>query len=263
MLFRPCSDLHAEFWREDQVTRIIESVVPPLATDQETVAIIAGDLALAHRQDLWLRILNLLSERFFAVIYVEGNHFFYHNDFFGRIAELKRMVSLPGNVHFLENESTEIEGVVIIGATLWTDFNGENFFLMQHARTEMNDFKTIRKATGELLLPEDTAELFYQSRRFIFDTLKEARGKRTIVVTHHGVSPLSVHERYRGDSLNWAFMSDLSQRIMDHGPDFWLHGHTHDSFDYFLGRTRVVVNPYGYHNMETNPHYENALLFKL
>ena len=33
------------------------------------------------------------------------------------------------------------------------------------------------------------------------------------------------------------------QRNLDPGPDLWVHGHTHNSFDYTLGRTRVVVNP--------------------
>lgn len=29
-------------------------------------------------------------------------------------------------------------------------------------------------------------------------------------------------------------------------PDLWLHGHVHDSFDYNVGRTRVIANPAGY-----------------
>ena len=82
-------------------------------------------------------------------------------------------------------------------------------------------------------------------------------------MTHHGISPLSIHERYRGDNLNWAFMSDLSQEILDHGPLLWVHGHTHDSFDYVLGKTRVVVNPYGYQEVEMNPQYDSRLLIEL
>ena len=44
---------------------------------------------------------------------------------------------------------------------------------------------------------------------------------------------------------------------MDRGPDLWVHGHTHDSFDYVLGWTQVVVNPYGYQDVETTiPRYK-------
>lgn len=28
--------------------------------------------------------------------------------------------------------------------------------------------------------------------------------------------------------------------------DLWVHGHVHESFDYWIGRCRVVCNPRGY-----------------
>jgi predicted phosphohydrolase len=198
MLVRPFSDLHVEFWQPNKIPRILEMVIPPLPTDKETVALVAGDIGLAHRQETWLKVISLLAKQFMAVIYVEGNHFFYHNDFFGRIQELKAKVSLPRNVHFLENESVEINGVLFVGAILWTDFLGKDFFKMQYARTHMNDFFVIKKADGKHLIPEDTVELFEQSKRFIFETLVAAGDKKRVVVTHHGVSSLSIHDQYRG-----------------------------------------------------------------
>jgi Icc-related predicted phosphoesterase len=173
------------------------------------------------------------------------------------------MVSIAKNVHFLENESVEVEGVVFIGATLWTDFGGGDFFKMAHARKNMSDFEVITKPTGERLLPEDTLELFYQSKRYIFDEIKNAGRKTTVVVTHHGISPLSIDERFKGDRLNCAFMSDLSGEILDQGPGLWVHGHTHNSFDYRIGKTRVIVNPYGYKDVEVNKQYSKDLVIEL
>jgi len=263
MLVRPFSDIHAEFLSQHKINRILGMVVPPLSADSETVALIAGDLGLAHHQETWLKPLGVFSRQFRAVVYVEGNHFFYHNDFFGRIQELKNNVSLPKNVHFLENETVEIDDFVFIGATLWTDFQGKDFFKMQQARKNMNDFVVIKKPTGQRLLPEDTVDLFCESRKYIFDAIKSAGGKKRVVVTHHGVSPLSIHERFRGDSLNSAFMTDLSNEVIDQGPDLWVHGHTHNSFDYILGKTRVVVNPYGYKDVEVNPQFDKKLAIEL
>jgi hypothetical protein len=263
MLVRPFSDLHAEFWPANKIDRILGTVVPPLPTDKETVALVAGDIGLAHRQETWLKVMSILAKQFLAVIYVEGNHFFYHNDFFGRIQELKTKVSLPKNVHFLENEMVEINGVIFIGAMLWTDFLGKDFFKMQYARKNMNDFVLIKKPDGLRLLPEDTVDLFYESKSYIFGVLADAGDKKTVVITHHGVSPLSIHEKFRGDSLNCAFMTDISNGIIDHGPDLWVHGHTHNSFDYALGKTRVVVNPYGYKDVEVNPQYAKQLIIEL
>jgi predicted phosphohydrolase len=189
MLVRSFSDIHAEFWQPHEIQRILGMVVPPLPADRETVALVAGDLGLAHRQDTWLKPLKILAEQFLAVVYVEGNHFYYHNDFFGRIHELKSEVSLPKNVHFLENESVEINGVLFIGATLWTDFQERDFLKMQNARKSMNDFVVIKKPNGQRLLPEDTVDLFHESRDYIFEEIRNARGRKTVVVTWH-LAPL-------------------------------------------------------------------------
>ena len=32
----------------------------------------------------------------------------------------------------------------------------------------------------------------------------------------------------------------------------WIHGHIHESFDYKIGKTRVVCNPRGYASIEEN-----------
>jgi Icc-related predicted phosphoesterase len=66
----------------------------------------------------------------------------------------------------------------------------------------------------------------------------------TVVLTHHAPHPGSVHERFAGSIINGAFISDLTELVEQ--ADLWLHGHAHDSFDYRVGRCRVVCNPRGY-----------------
>ena len=134
---------------------------------------------------------------------------------------------------------------------------------MQNARKNMNDFVLIKKEDGTRLMPEETVDQFQESKKYIFDALANAGGNKTVVVTPHGVSPRSIHEKFRGDSLNYAFMTDISNEIIEHGPNLWVHGHTHNSFDYTLGRTRVVVNPYGYKDVEVNPQYDRQLTVEL
>ena len=43
-------------------------------------------------------------------------------------------------------------------------------------------------------------------------------------------------------------------------PALWVHGHMHDSFDYRLGRTRVVCNPRGYFPHQLNPDFRPLLV---
>jgi len=263
MIIRPVSDLHVEFWPQKNVCPVLASVIPEMPCDGATVLVIAGDIGLAHKEWTWRTILNRLARRFKAVVYVEGNHFYYHNDYFGRLNQLESMQQLPGNVYFLENDSIEIDGVLFIGATLWTDFNAEDFESMFLARGKMSDFHIISTSMGNLLHPHDTVLIHQQSRKFIFDILRRMRGKRTVVVTHHGISPQSIHERYHGELLNGAYMSDFSSDIIKHGPDLWIHGHMHDSFAYQLGTTRVVVNPFGYWGVAENADFDCHLTIEV
>lgn len=42
--------------------------------------------------------------------------------------------------------------------------------------------------------------------------------------------------------MNPAFACDLSDLIVRYQPEVWIHGHTYESFDYYVGGTRVVRN---------------------
>jgi len=68
-----------------------------------------------------------------------------------------------------------------------------------------------------------------------------------IVVGHHCPSEQSVADMYKGNLLNGAFRSKLDDFI-EARPQirYWLHGHTHHNFNYWIGETRVVCNPRGY-----------------
>ncbi len=84
-------------------------------------------------------------------------------------------------------------------------------------------------------------------------------------MTHHAPSPLSVHPRYAGSPLNAAFVSDLSRVAGGGRAALWIHGHTHDSFDYDLGGTRVVCNPRGYakDGVNENPRFDAGLVVEV
>lgn len=63
----------------------------------------------------------------------------------------------------------------------------------------------------------------------------------------------SVPPRFARDLLTPAFASNLED-LMDGGRvQLWIHGHTHDPFDYEIHGTRVVCNPRGYAPYELTP----------
>lgn len=231
------SDLHLE------VAALEEPLVPPEGAD---VCVMAGDLVnSASRGVKWLADnVDLPS------VYVPGNHEFYRNSVIEGLEAGREEARLHPQVHFLENDLAVIGGVRFIGAALWTDFclMGQQPLAMEFARGSMNDYRAIswRKEPWQRFLPRHSHDMHVKSRRFLETALKIPFAGPTVVVTHHCPHPLSVHEKYRGDLLNAAFTSDLTDVIELGRPDLWVHGHTHDSFDYEVGQTRVICNPRGY-----------------
>ena len=76
--------------------------------------------------------------------------------------------------------------------------------------------------------------------------LNEPFAGKTVVITHHAPSEKSVHPRYANNLLTPAFASDLEDLMEGDRVALWIHGHTHDVFDYEVYGTRVVCNPRGY-----------------
>ena len=82
-----------------------------------------------------------------------------------------------------------------------------------------------------------------------------------MVVSHHAVHWNSIHPRFRSDPVTGAFLSDQSELIEAYQPALWVHGHVHNSSDYFIGTTRVLCNPHGYGN--ENPDFNGALVVEV
>lgn len=253
MLIRITSDLHSEFWGNKNPHRILNTIVPEMPEDNETVLVVAGDLGLS-KYDLWIQILGMLSSRFKAVIFVFGNHFYYNNNVFDEEFEIEDDL-----VYLLEDSHVTIDGVNFVGATLWTDFNNKNSLDMYMAQQHMNDYHIIKNLDNTVLTPEQTYNRFKISKKYIFDFLKAHKDEKNIVVTHHGCSYKSIDQGYVNDVLNYAYITDLSEEILDTKPLLWIHGHIHASSDYMIGDTRVICNPYGYLGYKPNKHY-NAIL---
>ncbi len=109
----------------------------------------------------------------------------------------------------------------------------------------MADYRLIQTAPNVLLTANDTVVMHEKSRQFFTQTL-QAHGRRSpcVVVSHHAPHAQSIHPRFADNRVNPAFVSDLTSLLGQ--SDVWVHGHTHDGFDYRVNGTRVVANPAGY-----------------
>ena len=193
-----------------------------------------------------------------TVLMVMGNHEHYGGQFERTYDYIKS--NMPANVHLLEKETLEIDGVLFVGATLWTDMNQGDAMTMYHLKDGMNDYHQIRMQTNgnyHRLVPERTYFEHQRTLEFLQIALANNRQRKqprpVVVVTHHAPSRLSIKPRYENDHLmNGGYSSDLSNIMLDH-PEIrvWTHGHTHDEFRYQIGETTVLCNPRGYYGHES------------
>jgi len=223
------------------------------ANDADLV-ILAGDVARPREALEWAGALRK------PVLYVPGNHEFYGGSIDGTRATLRRLCA-GTNVRLLDDGIVELGGLRFVGSTLWTDFllfgDGQRERAMQDAQRAIRDFTQIRLRDGHErpFTAADSVARFALHSRFIAKALATPVAGPTVVITHHAPSPRSIHPRFRDSPLNACFISRLEHLMDGARVRLWIHGHTHDSFDYTVNGTRVVCNPRGYAKNGVN---ENA-----
>jgi len=234
MKIQLASDLHLEFIAKRFPDERL--ICPAPGAD---VLVLAGDIHVGTNAP------KLFRDWPVPVVYLAGNHEFYGHEWQETRIALRRECVEQG-IHFLDNDIFEYQGIRLVGSTLWTDFKlrGQpQGHQMLEAEQRMNDYYRIRSKSG-LLRAEDTLGDHQRSVRWLREVLNDSDLDRTVVVTHHAPHALSINPKYVGDPVNAAFASDLTDLLFQ--TRLWLHGHTHDSCRYQVGRCQVVSNPAGY-----------------
>ncbi len=226
------SDLHLEF-----------SGLTVPKTGYEVV-LLAGDIHVGSDGAKWAKA----QFPQVPVIYICGNHEFYNGEINDVIAKIRAECD-GSNVHFCDDETIEIGDYRFICATLWSDFRleGDAESSKQQAAREMNDYHVI-SYRDSLLKPADTEKFHYASRSFIQSqlALNPEKNDKAVVVTHHAPSRKSLlYERIDLD-ISPVYASSQDDLIKQYAPKLWVHGHTHESVDYYIETTRVLSNPRGY-----------------
>jgi len=244
------SDLHLE----------LSALQLPPSLDFD-VALLAGDIVWPGRRlPEWVSSSPVLR-RARAVVAVSGNHEYFDSPMQPTAAAMQQAAATltAPPLHLLDASEVRIDGVRFLGCTLWTDFelridtaNGpisDRERGMATAARAMADYRTIAWCEGAAaprpLTPWDTLRLHRQQRQWLQRRLAEPFDGATVVVTHHGPHRGSLAPRFAADWVSSAYLSELPESFFE-VPALWVHGHTHSSHDYRVGRCRVVCNPRGY-----------------
>lgn len=259
MIFIPISDIHNEFEPMDYT----------IYTDNTNdILVIAGDFFVAGHWPRLIELIRPLSERFREVIYVLGNHDYWGGSFVSTLGRFKQELSIFGNVHVLEKDCVVFDGVAFVCATLWTDFSNHNQMVKWDAQRNMRDYKKIRNGTTiepykKKLFASDIEMDHVNAKHYIkAEVLKQKElGHKVVVVTHHGpsaksrMSTVSITNEY-----NPMYYSNMDLLVEELSPEYWIHGHTHESKFYTIGTTQVIVNPRGYAPDDLNEEFDPVLL---
>jgi len=197
------------------------------------VLILAGDLMPLRTTDLACRVFNGLCARFAHVVFVPGNHEYYRSHPAAVWTRLIACAQRIPNLHVLNPGIVTIDGIRFVGATLWFPDTPDEILY----RNALADFRMIA----------DFEPWVHDTHVEHLAFLKVHVRPGDVVVTHHLPHPRSIDPQYAGSALNRFFLAgDAAELVERAGARLWVHGHTHATCDYVIGKTRVVCNPRGY-----------------
>ena len=268
---RIASDLHLEAFTGRRAEDLCADFLPPDARDEDSILVLAGDISSNGEQ--LLDFLEVCCKRFKKVYYVAGNHEWYRHDYKMYSSHMKKTLldratygDIFANLEFSFDSVgyEEIDDLKLrfIFCPLWAD-GGPSVEDQAQVQFYLNDFRLITNGyhqdhgslvrfTVQDMIREHRAQK-YQLEEY----LKQPFDGRTVVITHHLPSRRLVSERFwpkdGSDGANGGFASNCDNMIAVHEPWLWVHGHTHDTIDTQLWKTRIVCNPCGYRGEWSSP----------
>ncbi len=257
MKVRLYSDTHLDWYEGSTKTWY----PPEMPDDKETTLILAGDIWVGTKCVEWdsTSWLGTVASKFKTVLVVLGNHDYWPDN--------KRAITIRNggkklndmlvahcifNVHVLDMSTFEENGVLFIGATLWTDMDKGSPLTMHNMPTHMNYDGKIAYETGPngqwaRFTSERWVREHIKHRDYIKHVAAQNKDKTVVVITHHIPLTTLTDPMYLNSSGNGYYSSDLSNLILDN-PNirYWFYGHTHYSNEYQLGECLLINNCVGY-----------------
>jgi predicted phosphodiesterase len=237
----------------------------PFPDVEADIVVLAGDISRPASAIEWAKSCPV------PIVYVAGNHEFYGSDLISTYEHLNRL-SQGTQIHVLERSEYVHNGVRFLGCTLWSDYRlfdsaGDRAYGIDLATKVIRDFTHIRISPDfpDLFSPAIAQLIFLQTVAWLDDCFAGNSSIPTVVISHFAPTRLSISPLFRRSPINASFVSDLEDRIKDWQPALWLHGHTHGSFDYRVGNTRVICNARGYakDGINENPDFNGSFVIDL
>ena len=229
------SDVHLEFG---------EQCLPE--TDADLI-VAAGDIGVFNQGLSWLKTIDK------PVVYVAGNHEFYNSEY-NTVLSVLREECAGSNIHFLEKDELQFQGVRFLGCTLWADLFKEGDEKAQAIGKTLNDFRKIR-FKDEAFNQTHFSELHLEAKAWLELQLSKPFPGKTVVVTHHAPTEWSWIETPNA-LKKMAYCNDLKSLFHEYEIAAWFHGHVHNLGDYRIADARILSNTRGYIGRRVVPEFD-------
>lgn len=252
------SDLHIEhFDYKDELDELLESCLT-----NADVLILAGDIGVPGSlggYDFWFHTMEFFCSNYPEIIYVPGNHEYYHS-YWNRITNLLNEIKQP-NLHIFEDM-----GSITLDET--TFHCGTGWFVEANP---MDALHWNRMSDAHVIFNQNMNErmalqTFWDKGKAASKYLLKNVNKGDIVVTHHMPHKACTPPQFSTSKMNNFFVNKaFEQVIIKNQPKLHLFGHTHNNYDSVIKNTRTVCNPLGYwkYEIKANEEFNRQLIIEI
>ena len=257
------SDLHLDFYFKPQLSapENVTSFFKQVFTDDATreigdVLIIAGDIGHFNEQNI--EVLKILQQEFYKhIICVLGNHDYYlvdreskytfNDDSFKRVEHMRKLIKEERNIHCLDGEVVEIDGVRFGGADSWYDDSYNQKYFPQYDNNSTN--LLWKQSLNDSRLIKGISR-FDDITKLETPKLEKVYRNCDVMITHVNPSFDEEHidKKYHNSPMNTFFTFDGRKFYKDGPMKYWIFGHTHDAIEYEMEDVKFLCNPLGYPN---------------
>ena len=263
MQFDLISDLHVDerFGRSMKSMKSIDSYFSDKFRNKNSdVLAIAGDFGFGPPQTKF--VLNIASQYYEHVVFVDGNHDHYNHEGLGIEANIydfrkfsEQRSDLTYLSHHLEGSVKVFENTMFVGDNAWYDWNFHSYLTKEQQfdiwRNYMNDYRMI------YFVNDDYPDVYAKNAAdYLINTISKADAMteidNVVVITHScPIKEAMWPENKRGSEMNGSFLNSHLKSYIDSGKvsskvKVWCFGHTHTKFDGVCSNIRFVNNASGY-----------------
>ena len=226
------SDLHIE--ELEGYRSILEDALPLSKDNGNDWVVVAGDIS--SKASIVKGVLVYLASKFGRVLFVMGNHE-YRSGYFLSYKDTERayktLLSGFGNIHFLNNEVLELDGLRVAGSTSWYELPDN--YSKAWWKTFSSDYVYVHSDYDD---SNNHHNRDYEFLRSLVDT------KIDLLVTHF--PPISF-TKFVGEEYVNLLPKDSGVR-----PRYWICGHEHICCSEDFDGSTVLMNPMGYAGESTD-----------